>query len=116
MTLITAEPTSQVRHYCRNLHCRSKLSAPVENRAQAFFVEVGRRESESRHDVATSFRNVDSAAWHDMACWSFERRHRLAHQHQDFLEGMIEVTREHELSTKQQAYLRSLYRKLGGKM
>jgi hypothetical protein len=29
--------------------------------------EAGLQEGESRHEVATTFRNVDSAAWHDMA-------------------------------------------------
>jgi hypothetical protein len=50
-----------------------------------------------------------------MAQFVWERADRLHRRHRGFAEGMVKLAGESELSTKQQVYLKSLYRQLGGK-
>jgi hypothetical protein len=90
-----------------------KLSQAEMHKIYSAGFEAGLAEGESRHVVA--FHNVNSTDDHAMATFCFERRNRLAPQHRGFVEGMLELTSEDELTPKQHAYLHSLYRQLGGK-
>jgi hypothetical protein len=75
--------------------------------------EAGLAEGESRH--ITTFRNVSSAGDYEMAQYIWERIERLPQRHHHFVEGMLELSSEDELTPKQHAYLQSLYRQVGGK-
>jgi len=75
--------------------------------------EAGLKAGESRH-VAT-FHNIDADGdWYEMAQFCWERADRLSRRHRSFVEGMVMLAGESELSTKQKVYLKSLYRQLGG--
>jgi hypothetical protein len=76
--------------------------------------DAGLKEGEKRN--VPTFRRVDSSGAYEMAQYCWERRHRLPPRHRAFIEDMIELAGECELSPKQQNYLRSLYRRLGGKL
>ncbi len=75
--------------------------------------DAGLKEGESRH--VTTFRRVDSDGAYEMAQFCWERIDRLPRRHRNFIEHMVELAGEEELTTKQQSYLRSLFRQLGGK-
>ena len=71
------------------------------------------KEGESRS--VTTFHRVDSDGMWEMAQFCWERIDRLPRRHRGFVEDMVELAGECELTPKQQTYLRSLYRRLGGR-
>ena len=73
--------------------------------------DAGLKEGESR-SVQTFHNTSDDFS---MAQYVWERIERLPQRHRDFVEGMVELAGEGELSVKQHAYLKSLYRRVGGK-
>jgi hypothetical protein len=75
--------------------------------------EAGLAEGESRHPV--TMRNVDPDGWYEIAQYCWERVDHLPQRHRNFIEHMIALAGEVELSIKQQGYLKSLYRQLGGR-
>ena len=75
--------------------------------------EAGLAQGESRHPV--TMHNVDPDGWYEIAQYCWERVDRLPQRHRNFIEHMIELAGEVELSIKKQSYLKSLYRQLGGR-
>jgi hypothetical protein len=91
----------------------AKLSEAEMRKLYNAGFEAGLAEGESRH--VTTFRNVNSTGDYEMAQYVWERIERLPQRHHHFVEGMVELTGESELTPKQHAYLQSLYRQVGGK-
>jgi hypothetical protein len=65
--------------------------------------------------ASPTFHNVEDGGWYAMAQFVWERADRLHRRHRGFAEGAVRLAGESELSVKQQVYLKSLYRQLGGK-
>jgi hypothetical protein len=69
-----------------------------------------------KHTAASpTFHNVEDGGWYAMAQFVWERADQLHRRHRGFAEGAVRLAGESELSVKQQVYLKSLYRQLGGK-
>jgi hypothetical protein len=83
---------------------------------QAF--EAGRKagivEGRKQGTAATVFRDADSKELHKIAVFVFENRWRLDRRHEGFAEDMVRRTQHSKLTPRQEDYLRSLYRQLGG--
>jgi hypothetical protein len=78
--------------------------------------ERGKLEAEkNRPNLPAVFRDLEADELHRMAEFCWERSHRIPSKYYSFIEDMME-TAGVGLSPKQQKFLRSLYRQVGGKI
>lgn len=92
----------------------AKISEADMRRIYDAGYEAGLKHAAEEHHNNTGFSDTGSGVWPEIARFCQLQRNRLRQREREFIDDMMDKSRRHKLTDKQQLWLRSIYLRLGG--